>query len=522
MSLLATPREMKRIDEETISSGYSSAIELMERAGRSVATEAEELTEKGDRVSVFCGKGNNGGDGFVAARYLIKKQRKVHVYLLGRKDEIKGESCENLKRFIRQKGKVTEIKDSADFERLKECHSSRLFIDALLGIGIRGEAKGIISQGIDFINRLKKEVIAVDVPSGLDARDGIVKGPCVRASVTVTFGLGKPGLFLAPGINFSGKVKVVDIGLRPESIRKMNLSHFLLDRDEMCSLIPRRNLDCHKGECGHVLVIAGSPGLTGAACLASSGAVRSGAGLVTLAIPESLNIIVASKLTEVMTRPLPETDEKTISIEAFSIIKNFSLKCRSVAIGPGLSRNMETCNLVLKIIENISIPMVIDADALFALSREPHILKKAKAPLILTPHLGEMARLLNKEIPYVRKNKLDIARIFSRDYNVIVVLKGAGTIIASPEGNIYINPTGNPSLSSGGTGDVLTGIIASLLAQGLRPVDAARLGVYLHGMAADEIALSRGPWGVVASDILMQVPLSMYNLSLSSSQDSVD
>ena len=509
---LTTPQEMKLIDAETISSGYAKAIDLMEMAGRAVAREAEQLTRRNEGISVFCGKGNNGGDGLVAARHLLKKKRKVQVYLFGKKNEIKREPRKNLERFIEFKGKVIEIKNANDLKRLKECRSSSLFIDALLGIGLKGKVIGLAAQGINFINSFKKKVIAVDVPSGLDAEKGITCGLCVEAFETVTFGLGKPGLFLAPGINFAGRVKVVDIGLSPESIRKKKLSHHLLEREDLSSLLPKRGLDSHKGDCGHVLVIAGSIGLTGAACLTSLGALRSGAGLVTLGLPESLNIIAASKLTEVMTKPLPERNG-SISKEALATIMDFSKRCKTVAIGPGLSRNTDTGKLLFELIKSLTLPMVIDADALFALSKNPEVLRKAKAPLILTPHLGEMGRLIGKTASVVKENKLEIVRSFTKKYGVIVVLKGAGTIIADHGGSIYINPTGNPSLSSGGSGDVLTGVIASFLSQGLKPIDAAKLGVYIHGMAADEISLSRGPWGVIASDILTQIPLSMYNLN---------
>ena len=515
---LTTPQEMKLIDRETISSGYAKAIDLMERAGKAVAREAEQLTRKNEGISVFCGKGNNGGDGLVAARHLLKKKRKVQVYLFGKKNEIKREPRKNLERFIKLKGKVIEIKNANDLKRLGECRGSSLFIDALLGIGLKGKIIGLAAQGINFINSFEKKIIAVDVPSGLDANNGITCGPCVEAFETVTFGMGKPGLFLAPGINFAGRVKVIDIGLSPESIRNKKLSHHLLEREEISSLLPKRGLDSHKGDCGHVLVIAGSIGLTGAACLTSSGALRSGAGLVTLGLPESLNIISASKLTEVMTKPLPERNG-SISKDALAAIMDFSKRCKAVAIGPGLSRNTDTGKLVFELIKSLTLPMVIDADALFALSKNPEVLKKAKSPLILTPHLGEMGRLIGTlrgtgETPsVVKENKLEIVRSFTKKYNVIIVLKGAGTIIGDPGGSIYINPTGNPSLSSGGSGDVLTGVIASFLSQGLKPIDAAKLGVYIHGMAADEISLSRGPWGVIASDILTQIPLSMYNLN---------
>ncbi len=510
---LATPLEMKMIDEDTVSSSYSRAIDLMERAGKAVAKEAELLTRRNENISIFCGRGNNGGDGLAAARHLLRKKRNVRVYLFGKMDEIKGDAGKNLKRFIKLKGKVFEITNNNDLKKIEGCRSSRLFIDALFGIGLKGKITGPAAEGINFINSLKKKVIAVDVPSGLDAEKGIALGPCVEAFETLTFGLGKPGLFLAPGINFAGKVKIIDIGLSPESIQKKKLLYHLLEGEEMASLLPVRRRDSHKGDCGHVLVIAGSAGLTGAACLASSGALRCGAGLVTLGLPESLNVIAASKLTEIMTKPLPETKEKSISIEALSTIVDFSLKCRVAAIGPGLSRHDETAKLVLELIKKLTVPMVLDADALFALSRELDVLKHAKAPVVLTPHPGEMARLTGKTAASLKEGKVEIARNFSKEYNVIVVLKGAGTIIADAGGDIYINPAGNPSLSSGGTGDVLTGMIASLLAQGLKPLDAAKLGTYLHGLTADEISLSRGPWGVIATDILNQLPITMYNLN---------
>ena len=510
---LATPKEMKAIDQETISSGFSKAIDLMEKAGKAVAGEVACLVRKG-QVSIFCGKGNNGGDGLVAARYLIKKKRKVKVYLFGEKKEIKGEAGQNLRTFLKLRGKVFEVKNREGLKKVEEeCRSSAVIIDALLGIGLKGEVTGLIVQGINLINSLKKKVIAVDIPSGLDGERGIALGACVEAFETVTFGLGKPGLFLAPGAKFSGQVKIVDIGLSEVAIKEKKLAHHLLERKEIAALLPRRKLDAHKGDNGHVLLVAGSEGLTGAACLTALGSLRSGAGLVTLGLPASLNVIAAAKLTEIMTKPLPETKERSISPEALSTILDFSKRCKAVAIGPGLSRYPETGKLVLELIPRLHIPVVIDADALFALTDNLEVLTRARGPLILTPHLGEMGRLVGKKTGEVKENKIEIARDFSKTYKAVVVLKGARTLIADSGGDIFINPTGNPSLASGGTGDVLTGIIASFLAQGLKPLEAAKLGVYLHGLAADEISLSRGPWGVIATDILNQLPLTMYNLA---------
>ena len=510
---LATPLQIKQIDADTISSGYAKAIDLMEKAGHAVAREAEQLTAKNENISIFCGKGNNGGDGLVSARYLLKKSRKTQVYLFAKKNELKREPAKNLERFIKLKGRVIEITSINDFKKLEQCRRSSLFIDALLGIGLNGKVIGLMAQAINLINSFEKRVISVDVPSGLDAEKGIPLGVCIKAFETVTLGLAKTGLFLSPGINYAGKVKIVNIGLSPESIQQKKLSHHLIEREEVSALLPKRSLDSHKGDCGHALIIAGSTGLTGAACLASLGALRSGAGLVTLGLPKSINTIAASKLTEVMTKPLPEKNG-ALSCAALPVLKDFSKRCRAIAIGPGLSRNTETAKLVFELIKTLTIPMVIDADALFALSKNPNVLKKAKASLILTPHLGEMARLIKKTPLQVKDNKLEIVRSFTKKYNVIVVLKGAGTIIACPDGDVFINPTGNPCLSTGGTGDVLTGMITSFLCQGLKPIDAAKLGVYLHGITADELSLSRGPWGIIASDILSQLPFTMHNLAV--------
>ncbi|MFQ5586898.1 MAG: NAD(P)H-hydrate dehydratase, partial [Thermodesulfobacteriota bacterium] len=353
---------------------------------------------------------------------------------------------------------------------------------------------------------LSVHVIAVDVPSGLDASTGRVLGHCVNADATATMALPKIGLVTHPGADYAGEIEVVDIGMPRELTDDESIPWNLADSAMLRSMVKERARNAHKGSCGHILVLAGSPGKTGAAFMTAMGALRSGAGLVTVGVPESLNGILESKTTEVMTAPLPETPARTLGENAYGAVMELMKGKGAVVIGPGLGVNSEVRGLVLRLIENSPIPLIIDADGLNVIAGHLEVLKRAKAPLTLTPHPGEMARLIGRKVADVQGDRVGVASEFARKQKVIVVLKGARTVTAGADGTVFINPTGNSGMATAGMGDVLSGMIGGLVGQGYDALDAAVAAVYVHGCAGDTVAEGRGEIGMVATDILEEVP----------------
>jgi len=346
----------------------------------------------------------------------------------------------------------------------------------------------------------------VDIPSGLDSDSVQVLGACIQARLTVTFGLVKRGMLLLPGARYCGKVVLVDISLPRPAVEAEPIRDHLLEGADFFSLLPPRNPEAHKGEFGHLLVLSGSPGKTGAAAMVCEAALRVGTGLVTLGIPESLNPILEGKLTEPMTEPLPETKEKTLGLSAHNRILELQGGKTALALGPGLSTNGETVKLVQKLVRSVNLPAVIDADGLNALGGRLDLIRKSTQERILTPHPGEMGRLLGISSREVQQDRIRVARDFAQKHGVILVLKGARSLVASGQGEVFINPTGNPGMASGGMGDILTGMIRGFLAQGFPALEAAKLGVYLHGLAGDFVAHLKGQRGMAAMDLAQEAP----------------
>ncbi len=419
---------------------------------------------------------------------------------------------ENLNVITKMGVELFEAETTKLEEIQKAIQNSGLIIDAILGTGLQGKVTGLKAKIIDLINIANKEVVAIDVPSGLDADTGKIKGPCIKAAHTITLALPKIGLLIFPGASYAGKVTVEDIGIPSYLFKNNKIKTNMITKEIVKSLLPFRATYSHKGSFGKVLILAGSIGMTGAAYLASEAAMRSGAGIVVLGIPRSLNSIMEVKLTEVMTLPLAETEKQSLGEEAeetiLKLMKNYSV----LGIGPGISRELETQRLAKKIIEKSNIPLVIDADAIYALSEDLEILERTKAPLVITPHPGELAKLINKDIDYILDNQLDITREIAQKYGIVVVLKGARTIIANKEGEIYINVGDNSGMATGGSGDVLTGIICSLIAQGADNFSAAITGVYIHSLAGYLARDIKGERGMIAGDILSQIPQAFLNL----------
>jgi len=508
---VATAEEMQELDRKAIETYRIPGIVLMENAGRGAAdvisNSFPEIHKK--KIAIIAGKGNNGGDGFVIARYLLNQGIYVRVYLLTDPKGLRGDAETNFSIFHRMKGEVISVPSSKDYIKVKrDLEKFDILVDGIFGTGLDAEVRGYYREVIDHLNTLQRPIVAIDIPSGLDANTGKPLGTAIRASLTITFGLPKIGLLIPPGLDYVGKkVKVIDIGIPKRLVEEEKIPTYLLEKEEIqkCLSIPR-NPDTHKGDYGHLLVIAGSVGKTGAAVMACQAALRMGAGLVTLAIPKSLNAILEMKLTEVMTEPLPETPKQTLSLRAFSTIVRLCENKRAVIIGPGLGTLKETQSLILKLVRTLDLPIVLDADGLTALATQPKTLPIKNRSLMLTPHPGEMARLIRSQVKQVLEDRVGLSRNFSQSQHVHLILKGHPTLITTPKGEVYINPTGNPGMASGGTGDVLTGMIGGLVCQGFDILSSLQIAVYLHGMAGDEGAQEMGEKSLIATDIIEKIP----------------
>ncbi len=503
---IVTAEQIKSIDRRAIKEFGIPGPVLMESAATAVMTEMEDFFDglAGMKVGIICGKGNNGGDGLALARRLIIRGVPVRVALLSSFGAVKDEAKVNLS-ILRKTG--VEIVQEASIGAITDVVAwSDILVDALLGVGLSTPLKGAYAFAVDLMNKSGKPLVAVDMPTGINADTGEVMGSAVRADLTVTFALLKRGLVLNPGVQHAGTVRIADIGIPVEVVEKEKINAHLLDHGYAWGLIGRRATDAHKGDFGHLMIVAGSLGKAGAAVMAARGALRSGAGLVSVATPNSLVPIIQQQIFEAMCIPSAESIDGTIGMGAEDELLKASTKMNSCAIGPGLSTHYETVQMVRMFIQRLTIPMVIDADGLNALAGSLELLKKAKAPVIMTPHPGELGRLLGISSSDVQKNRIDVASEFTAKYKVILVLKGAGTVIATPDGRLFVNSTGNPGMATGGTGDVLTGMIGSLLAQGYTAAQAACLGVYLHGLAGDLAAKEKGEAGMIAGDLIEKIP----------------
>ena len=501
---VATAEQVREFDRRAVQEFGVPSIELMENAGRHVFEAARGLLADvdGNRVAVIAGRGNNGGDGFVAARHLRDAGVDVDVYLLGDPAEVRGDAKVNLDILLKTGHQVQWI-NSASQLNLAEC----VIVDAIFGTGLKGEITGLAADAINAVNASNQPAVAVDLPSGLDADSGEIWGVCVNADCTVTFALPKIGLLTYPGAACVGNLLVGDIGIPKQLYDEINVE--VADDQWVADRLPARPPDANKGTFGTAVVIAGSPGYTGAAAMASMAVLRSGAGLSMLAVAEGLQDIMAAKLTEVITHPLPQTADRAISSEAVAPALEFCKKAKSVVLGCGLGTHDETCRFVHEFVRSIDKPAVVDADGLNCLSKDVSILEGPQGELVLTPHPGEMSRLIGTGIPEIQSNRLDTAREAASRFHSVVVLKGARTLIADPSGRVFINMTGNVGMASGGTGDVLAGIIGGLLAQGMSTFEAAVCGVYIHGKAGDIAACELGETGMIAGDLLEAVPYAI-------------
>ncbi|MDE2058427.1 MAG: NAD(P)H-hydrate dehydratase [candidate division NC10 bacterium] len=512
---VVTASQMRELDRRATEEYGIPSLLLMENAGLQAVLELERafprLTQC--RVVIVCGKGNNGGDGFVAARHLFNRGIAVEVVLLAQPTEIKGDAGTNLEIIHKLGVPIHEVTTSQGLDASRWLvERADVVVDAILGTGIMGPAKGLFGEAIELLNRSGRPIVALDIPSGLNSDEGIIYGPSTNAVLTVTFGLPKRGLILYPAASCAGRSVTVDIGLPRQLVTDPLLDVSLVQAEDLVSALPRRDPNAHKGTYGHALVLAGSPGKTGAAAMCALSVLRIGAGLVTLALPESLNDAMEAKLTEVMTEPLPETRERTVAHAALERVLDLMQGKRVVAIGPGLSTHPETAELVRAVVNTARTQIVVDADGINALGPNLEMLRDVSLPPILTPHPGELARLLGIDRDEVVRHRIPIAQKVAESFGVHLVLKGARTLIASPDGRVAINMTGNPGMATGGTGDVLTGLIAGLLAQGVSAGLAAKTAVYLHGLAGDLAAEAVGQEAMVASDLMAQIPEAIRQL----------
>jgi NAD(P)H-hydrate epimerase len=503
-----TAAEMRRLDGRAISELGIPGATLMENAGRGAAAAiARSLPARRGRrparVVIVCGKGGNGGDGFVVARWLRRSGLRPSVWLATPAADLRGDTRQKLAELTRSGVRPRLADDTAALAR--DLAAADLVVDALLGTGSRGAPEERVARLIALINASQRPVVALDIPSGLPPDGGAPAGPCVRAARTLTFAGLKRGLVLLPGAGYAGRVEVVPIGISAVEVER-GVATFLLEAADVAPHVPPRPRGAHKGRYGHLLVVAGSLGKTGAAALTARAAMRSGVGLVTAATPASQQPIVAGLVLEAMTEALPETGARSVASKARDAIAELAASRDAVAIGPGLGLDADTQALVHDVVRDLPQTMVIDADALTALAGRPEILTTAAGPRCLTPHPGEMARLLETTVARVEQDRIGAAQNLACTRRVPVVLKGALSVIADPEGRIYLNPTGNPGMASGGTGDVLTGIVGAFLARGAAPVTALQVGVYLHGLAGDLAAARLGEEALVASDIIAALP----------------
>jgi hydroxyethylthiazole kinase-like uncharacterized protein yjeF len=525
---IVTAENMRWIDGKTIEEYGIAGLVLMERAGLAVVAKIKELFSR-RKIIVISGSGNNGGDGLVVARDLHNEGWDVRVFIASSREDLKDDALSQYKAADRLKVPIQSMD-----EFLADAHHSSFFsrhsliVDALFGTGLSKPVKGRLSKAVDVINGSGLPVISVDIPSGISSDSGQIMGNAVRADYTVTFGLAKMGHILHPGAEMTGRLFVEDIGFPQELLCSERFNIELLEKKDVSPLIPDRKSYSHKGNYGHVLVVAGSRGKTGAALMAAKACLRTGAGLVTLGVPESLADIYQSRVTEEMTLILPDRGDGTLSEKASREILGFADKVsRILALGPGIGVSDDTEKLVRTIIRNSASPVVIDADGINSLKGDRRFLSKAKVPVILTPHPGEMARLMNSLTPPftkraqsgitsvikdIEKDRVNTALYFAEETNTFLVLKGVPTVIATPDGKAFLNPTGNPGMATGGAGDVLTGIISGFLAQNVAPLHACVLGVYMHGLSGDIAASEKGEHSLIATDIINQIPAAFSSL----------
>ncbi len=520
MELVFTSNEMKMCDEITINKFGVPGLLLMENAGRGVVEVVKKryspLADK--KVLIVCGKGNNGGDGFVIARLLSNHVKKVDVLLMAQVGELKGDAKTNFVILQKWSKKLSKRIKLYRFSKktLKKLNGYQIIIDAIFGTGFNGSVKKPYFEIIKWLNSQQASIVAVDIPSGVNGTTGEVENCAVCAEITITFGNLKSGLVCNKGRINSGALEVIDIGIPAEVTKKIKSPTLLIEQSDIQKILPKRSIFAHKYSVGKVFALAGSTGLTGAAAMCSTSALRAGAGAVMLGVPDVVYPILAKKLTEVMTYPLPSTKDGALSLDAFEPILEKLNWADVVIIGPGLSQSPETQKLIVKILFECKGKILIDADGLNAIaSTGAGKLKSFKSEFILTPHVGEFSRLTNLSANEIERNRISIVREYSKKFNSVVLLKGVPTVTSAQNGVVVINSTGNSGMATAGAGDVLSGIIAALWAQGMNAFDAATTGAFIHGLSGDLVKNKIGERSLIANDLIEILPEAFKKIEVS-------
>jgi len=501
--------EQMRLCEEIAGRDHGlPGLVLMENAGQGIVAAMAGFSGNlsGRKVLILAGPGNNGGDGLVMARHLLEQGALPQVVSLAPLERFSGDAIVNLRQLRDLPVPLRLCLGQGDLVWLEELVAgSDLLVDAIFGTGLQREVSGIFAQAVQCLNRATAPVVAVDLPSGIDSDSGQPLGVAVRATLTCACGMAKPGHFLQPGREYAGQLKVIDIGIPAAVMDRAGAALDLLDARTVAPWLPARSAADHKGTYGHVLLMAGSTGKAGAGLLCGMGALRSGAGLVSMTAPQALNAIFQMVLPEAMTVALPFSRHFFSDADQEQIVAAIAGKT-ALVVGPGLGTAEETGRLLEKIIGEAPLPMVVDADGLNLLAPRLALLATAPAPRILTPHPGEMSRLTGMSTGDIQKNRIGVAAEFAARHGVYLVLKGMATVVAAPDGRLAVNPTGNPGMAAGGMGDVLSGLLAGLLAQGVAPWEAACLAVYAHGLAADRLVAAGRPFGFLAGELAAEIP----------------
>ncbi|MBZ4665373.1 NAD(P)H-hydrate dehydratase [Mahella sp.] len=505
-----TVQQMRSIDRIAIERYGIPGVVLMENAALAVVDRVMKRVQhhNGRRIAVVCGGGNNGGDGLATARHLYQHGLNVKIYLLTNPSKFNGDAAVN---FNIIQGIGVPCMQLDDENALHEFYTDikyvDVIIDAIFGTGIKGEVTGLPADVIRAINESAGYVISVDMPSGINGDTGEVCGCAVTADQTVTFALPKIGQIIYPGKKYVGHLSIADISIPKAAINNVDINAAYITADDIA--LPVREADSHKGDYGHVLVVGGSVGFSGAPIMAAKAAMRSGAGMVTAVVPYGIYNAAAASVQEVMVKPVTDDGVGRISADALADILALAQKADVMIIGPGMQVYDEIFYVLRNIIDYIDIPIIVDADGLNAIAQQKDLLKNSKGNIILTPHPGEMSRLTGLPIGQIQCQRIDIARNFASQYNVVVVLKGAATVTACPDGRVYINSTGNAGMATAGSGDVLTGVIAAMANQ-CRCLDkASYIGVFIHGLAGDKAVEDKGMDGLVAGDIIEMIPTAI-------------
>ncbi|HOF88766.1 MAG TPA: NAD(P)H-hydrate dehydratase [Armatimonadota bacterium] len=507
---LVTAEQMRALDRYAIEELGIPALALMERAGEAVASEVARLLEQYPGMAlVLCGKGNNGGDGLVAARRLHAGGAAVAAVLPCAPADLAPDARVNYDRAAAAGVPILSAVTDAD---LRE---AGVIADALLGTGVSGAVRGELAALIERVNALRagRGVLAVDVPSGVETNTGQAPGAAMRAEATVTMGLPKPCLLLHPAAEFAGAWTVADIGFPPEAVAGWPAVAEMTEWEQAAAWVPARRPAAHKMDVGAALIIAGSFGMTGAAAMAAAAAYRAGAGFVKLALPASLTAALNAQLTEVVFRPMPETRAGTLSFHGFARLLEDAAGTRAALLGPGLSRHPATAHLIRRLVPRIPVPLVVDADALTAMAGHDRLWRQRESPTVITPHPGEMSRLLGQPATVLEEDRLAAAKEAARRFNATVVYKGAPVVIAAPDGRTYVNPTGTPALAVAGTGDVLAGMITALIAQRVEAAHAAALACFIGGLAARRMTAQHGLRGFTAPDLIAAIPRGLAEVA---------